>query len=238
MLDKEIKKDSQAVSPVIGVMLMLVVAVVLAAIVSSFGSGLGGSLKEKAPTATFKVKVVKNAPATGMPGLTVSYVEIVQTSGDPIPTGQLKIITINPDAYGNVKVREVLPNSGNTHTWMTSLWPGWPSHWINGTSPYLNDVSKGWFGSSPVVNFGNYTTATGITMTADWYSNYAQAKWNATLGDYETNTSIDVNAGNVTGFCAMFADCWNVTPGHYVTIKIVHIPTNTVIWQKDVMVER
>jgi len=224
------RRDRRAVSPVVGVMLMLVVAIVLAAVVSSFGGGISGSLKEKAPTATFKVRVVMNAPAPGMPGYTLNYTEIVQTGGDPIPTDQLKIITVNPDAYGDKKTMEVLPKSMNTH-----YNPGWG--WQNGTSPYLNDPSKGYFGNNPAVDFGNYTTATGITMTADWYSNYPQAKWNATLGDYETNKSIDSNAGNVTGFCAMFADCWNVTPGHFVTIKIVHAPTGTVIWQKDVMVE-
>ena len=225
----------KGVSPVVGVMLMLVVTVILAAVVSSFGSGISGSLKTKAPTATFKVRVVKNMPAPGMPGYTLNYTEIVQIGGDPIPTEQLKIITVNPDAYGDKKTMEVLPKSGNTHYYYNYMgtWYGW----INGTSPYLNDVSKGYFGNNPPVDFGNYTTATGITMTADWYSNYAQAKWNATLGDYETDKSIDPYAGNVTGFCAMFADCWNVTPGHFVTIKIVHAPTGTVIWQRDVMVE-
>ncbi|RLB05152.1 MAG: hypothetical protein DRG59_09410 [Deltaproteobacteria bacterium] len=232
---KEKIRDSRAVSPVVGVMLMLVVAVILAAVVSSFGSGISGSLKTKAPTATFKVRVVKNMPAPGMPGYTLNYTEIVQTGGDPIPTEQLKIITVNPDAYGDKKTMEVLPKSMNTHYYYyyNGNWTGW----MNGTSPYLNDRSKGWFGNNPAVDFGNYTTATGITMSADWYNNYAQAKWNATLGDYETNKSIDPYAGNVTGFCAMFADGWNVTPGHFVTIKIVHAPTGTVIWQKDVMVE-
>ncbi len=143
---------------------------------------------------------------------------------------------MNPDAYGSKKTMEVLPKSMNTHYYIYDIFKG-KYEWKNGTSPYLNDASKGWFGNNPAVDFGNYTTATGITMTADWYNNYPQAKWNATLGDYETNKSIDPNAGNVTGFCAMFADCWNVTPGHFVTIKIVHAPTGTVIWQKDVMVE-
>ncbi|WP_202319113.1 type IV pilin [Archaeoglobus neptunius] len=223
-------KDGKAVSPVVGVMLMLVVTVVLAAVVSSYGSGISGDMKSKAPTATFKVRVARDVPS-GMPGYVVSYVEIKQTGGDPIPTDQLKIVTINPDAYGSKKIMEVLPKSGNTHYYTN--WGGWK----NGTSPYLNDVSKGYFGNNPAVDFGNYTIASGLTMTADWYNNYPQAKWNATLGSYELNKAIDANAGNVTGFCAMFADCWNVTPGHFVTVKIVHTPTGSVIWQKDIMVE-
>ncbi len=72
-------------------------------------------------------------------------------------------------------------------------------------------------------------------MTADWYSNYVQAKWNPKTGTY--NVAGDPNAGNVTGFCACIADGWNVTPGHYITVRIVYTPTHTVIWEKKVLVE-
>ncbi len=211
--------NEKAVSPVIGVMLMLVVTVLLAAAVSSYTGSV--QTEKPAPSAVFDARIVKNATMSmGGYSYKVSYMEIKQISGDRIPTKDLKIITYNPDAYGR-KTMEVLPCSRNTHYYTS--WSGWK----NGTSPYLNDMSKGWFGNNPAVDFGNYTIFPGITMTADWYENYPQAPWNVT--EYE--------GGNVTGFCACIADGWNVTPGHYITVKIVYLPANTVIWHKDVMVE-
>jgi len=219
------KIDCKAVSPVIGVMLMLVVTVLLAAAVSSYTGSL--QTEKPAPSAVFDVKIVKNG-TTSMGK--VSYMEIKQISGDKIPTKDLKIITYNPDAHGT-KTIEVLPCSGNTHyyyTYYNSTSMEWDGKWKNGTSPYLNDMSKGFFGNNPPVDFGNYTTFAGITMTADLYDNYQQDSWNGTA--YNPGT-------NVTGFCACIADGWNVTPGHYITVKIVYLPANTVIWQKNVMVE-
>ena len=52
-MKKENKKED-AVSPVIGVMLMLVVTVVIAAVVVMFSTGLAGST-ETTPTALFEV---------------------------------------------------------------------------------------------------------------------------------------------------------------------------------------
>jgi len=227
-------RSESAVSPVIGVMLMLVVTVLLAAAVSSFTGAL--QAQKPAPTANFDVKIVKNE-TTSM-GYKCTYMQITEVSGDRIPTKDLEIITYNPDAYGPHKTMVVKPNSMNTHF----LFYG---HWINGTSPYYNHVVKkdGYiylFGEvlyanwtyyktgDPPFDFGNYTITPGVTMTADWYSNYPQAPWNKN-GYY--------SGANVTGFCACIADGWNVTPGHYITVKIVYTPTHTVIWEKKVLVE-
>ena len=286
------KRSELAVSPVIGVMLMLVITVLLAAAVSSFTGGL--KAQKPAPTANFEVKIVKNGTSGSM-GVECSYIQITEVSGDRIPTKDLEIITYNPDAYGQ-KIMVVKPNSMNTHFYFSSsiTWGKitvsngtssvkvpitWASAgWVNGTSPYLNNVAYGYFGrrlisktyivvlktgttvtgtynatlneviipsaynvtdvtgvtiqnawkpDNPKVDFGNYTIHPGITMTADWYSNYPQAKWNG----------YSYSGANVTGFCACIADGWNVTPGHYITVKIVYTPTHTVIWEKKVLVE-
>jgi len=325
--------NEKGVSPVIGVMLMLVVAVLLAAAVSTYVGQM--QMKKPAPTAVFDCRIVKDAPS-GM-GLTVTYLELKEVSGDTIPTKDLEIITYNPDAHGPHKTMEILPNSGNTHFYLSFNRTQWnitryplkyyydgsiyvqknttvtvynttatntvplyviEQGWMNGTSPYLNNVAHGYFGkvqkyvnghyydvidnitfviyyvnstgsivtatvggnnynistdtltipntinvtdvkyvkeylnwksNNPAVDFGNYTISPGITMTADWYNNYPQSSWNSTTGWY--------NGANVTGFCACIADGWNVTPGHYITVKIVYIPTHTVIWEKKVMVE-
>ena len=231
-------KSEWAVSPVIGVMLMLVVTILLATAVSALTGGL--KVQKPTPTAEFEVKVVRckdfnssmyNISCTDL----LAYMQIVEVSGDKIPTKDLEIITYNPNAYGTHKTMVVKPNSGNTHYLANFAMYGYGKSWENGTSPYYNNVALGSFGNSPKVDFGNYTCVPGITMTADWYENYYQGKWNPSTGWY--NLPNDTNANNVTGFCACIADGWNITPGQYIYVKIIYIPTHTIIWQKKVLVE-
>ena len=210
--------SSKAVSPVIGVMLMLIITVILAAAVSAFTGSL--QIQNPTPTAKFDVRIVKNATTDRG---NVSFIQITELAGDRIPTKDLEIITYNPDANGSYKVMVVKPNSGNTHYINTS------GDWVNGTSPYYNNKGVGLFGISDKVDFGNYTVTPGSTMVADWWAGCGQSKWNASSGWY--------NGPNVTGFCACIADGWNVTPGHYITVKIVYTPTHTIIWQNKVIVE-
>ncbi len=99
----------------IGVMLMLVIVVLLAAAVSAFTGNL--QVQKPAPTANFDVKIVRNA-TTDMG--TCSYIQITEVSGDRIPTKDLEIITYNPDAYGSHKIMVVKPNSMNTHYYFNS----------------------------------------------------------------------------------------------------------------------
>ena len=54
-----LKKKEDAVSPVIGVMLMLVVTIVIAAVVAAFASGMGADV-DMAPTAALDVTVDTN----------------------------------------------------------------------------------------------------------------------------------------------------------------------------------
>ena len=61
VMKKSNKED--AVSPVIGVMLMLVVTIVIAAVVAAFASGLGGDV-ESAPAAVFDVGLDKDKKLT------------------------------------------------------------------------------------------------------------------------------------------------------------------------------
>ena len=64
IMKKSNKED--AVSPVIGVMLMLVVTIVIAAVVAAFASGLGGDV-ESAPAAVLDVEL------TSTPKLTLQH---------------------------------------------------------------------------------------------------------------------------------------------------------------------
>ena len=74
---KERKED--AVSPVIGVMLMLVVTIVIAAVVAAFAGGLGGDV-EMAPTAVLDISAHAD-----------NKLKITSLSGDALKTSDISI---------------------------------------------------------------------------------------------------------------------------------------------------
>lgn len=82
-MDKFIIKDS-AVSPVIGVMLMLIVCIIIAAVVSGFAGSLTGETK-KAPQLTISAEA-RN----------FSYITMTHKGGDPISWQDIKIKTLIP----------------------------------------------------------------------------------------------------------------------------------------------
>ena len=79
---KERKED--AVSPVIGVMLMLVVTIVIAAVVAAFAGGLGGDV-EMAPTAVLDIS------AHAEDGEGKNKLKITSLSGDALKTSDISI---------------------------------------------------------------------------------------------------------------------------------------------------
>jgi FlaG/FlaF family flagellin (archaellin) len=91
-----------AVSPVVGVMLMLVVTIIIAAIVSSFAGGLG-STSENAPVATLAIKMFA--------GPNEKNVTIEHLGGDPLATKDLKIVSsfTVPKTFGSYELKK---NSG------------------------------------------------------------------------------------------------------------------------------
>ncbi|WP_421909990.1 type IV pilin [Methanolacinia petrolearia] len=81
-------RNHEAVSPVIGIMLMLVVTIIIATVVSAFGSGLVDSQSKALQAkigATFSVSQ----------GMTITH-----DGGDAIPLDDLIFITNNGDGFG------------------------------------------------------------------------------------------------------------------------------------------
>ena len=89
---KERKED--AVSPVIGVMLMLVVTIVIAAVVAAFAGGLGSDV-EMAPTAALDIDVFSNGKVKieHLSGETLTNekitIKVTDANGEPKGTGNL-----------------------------------------------------------------------------------------------------------------------------------------------------
>jgi flagellin-like protein len=73
--------DDSAVSPVIGVILMVAITVILAAVIGSFVLNLGGSLQQSAPQANFEFDYDQSD----------STVNITHTSGDSVENSSISI---------------------------------------------------------------------------------------------------------------------------------------------------
>ena len=76
---KNLLTDDSAVSPVIGVILMVAITVILAAVIGSFVLNLGGSLQQSAPQASFGFEY----------DIDNSNVTITHETGDSIPATRL-----------------------------------------------------------------------------------------------------------------------------------------------------
>jgi len=85
---KQLFKDDDAVSPVIGVILMVAITVILAAVIASFVLGLGNQAQQGAPTATigFDYEQIDENPTTNWGVLAVSH-----DGGDSVSDQELYI---------------------------------------------------------------------------------------------------------------------------------------------------
>ncbi|HJJ68209.1 MAG TPA: type IV pilin N-terminal domain-containing protein [Methanocorpusculum sp.] len=82
------KKSDDAISPVIGVMLMLVVTVVIAAAVTIFATGVVGET-EAAPVATLDVEILSSTAS--LIGLKGPELFITHLSGEPVDTDDIEL---------------------------------------------------------------------------------------------------------------------------------------------------
>ena len=102
-IQKKAHKDD-AVSPVIGVMLMLVVTIVIAAVVAAFASGLGTDM-ESAPTVVLDANVYSNGD-----------VKLTSLSGDNLvlTSTTVKVVKENGSPAGNAAVPALSGSSGSS----------------------------------------------------------------------------------------------------------------------------
>ncbi|MDK2830430.1 type IV pilin N-terminal domain-containing protein [Methanolobus sp. WCC1] len=198
--------NNLAASPVIGVMLMVVVTVILAAAVSSYSGGLVSGTKT-APSATFEVQIKKGVDIGGE---NISFMKIKEITGDSIDTKDLKIITSYTGGNNDFYLKEVYPNVDNTDV-------------VNGNTPIITSVSPYWsnpaigeFGQDEEVNFGNYILRPGVVMIADCNEN-------------------DVSSYD-TGIEAVISGWENISSGDFITVSLVDIPSGKVIFESDVEV--
>ena len=84
---KQLIHGDDAVSPVIGVILMVAITVILAAVIATFVLGLGDSVSNTAPQASFSFDYTEDAGATNAGS--VGVVTVTHNGGDSIPESEL-----------------------------------------------------------------------------------------------------------------------------------------------------
>jgi archaeal type IV pilus assembly protein PilA len=206
-------KSDEGVSPVVGVMLMLSVTVIIAAIVSGAAGGLSGS-KENAPSAILDVHFYENRSYNGFYADTMT---IEHVSGSPLQTKDLSITTYFRNTSGQmikgylVGERSVTVDSGQYCGVL----------FINDQDRFpstLQDADHGygsWFGNASAVLMAGDSLVTPAQY-------YGTSHENSALNDI-----LNIDTGEAgSGYKA----------GAVITVKIVHIPSGQVIFDKDVVV--
>ena len=123
-LNNLFNNDDRAVSPVIGVILMVAITVILAAVIGTFVLGLGDQLGDSAPQASFTVDDVDgdNVTITKTGGATLDTSDLTlsidgelrdEFSGDDWQSGESKVLGHGQD-NGDYTLRIIHDPSGSS----------------------------------------------------------------------------------------------------------------------------
>ena len=198
---------NDAVSPVVGVMLMLVVTIIIAAVVSSFASGTGGS-REKAPVTSLKFDIL-----AGEAGTTV-YME--NLGGETLYTRDLQIITTYtvPATYGSTK----LANAGRIikHTTDGSLESDGKNAWDKNADPFVPQVSN----ENTQVVMGPGSTQ--------------ERRFGEVL--LRPGGRLKFNRNPFLGFDVADREAFGFKEGSVVQVTVIHKPSGKFIYDKEMVV--
>ncbi|MFA5331583.1 MAG: type IV pilin [Methanoregula sp.] len=235
-----LKNGDAGVSPVVGVMLMLVVTIIIAAVVSGFSGGLVGSTNQNAPTLTMDVKISNSGSYSGS-GFTATITSV----SDPIPTKNIKLVTSwkttsrsSGDSLSGGS--SSMPLEINVDSYEVSSTGTLTS--VTGSAPY--GTGPGVTGNQDAVNpgtaqqFGNFTLTQGTGLVALAYPSVLTGSASVSEG-YGVTTKYVYSSfdGKTDAATAVLGSNWqNLKAGDTVNVKLIHIPTGKVIYEKDVAV--
>ncbi|WP_372480589.1 type IV pilin [Halomicrobium sp. HM KBTZ05] len=118
---KALFDDDEAVSPVIGVILMVAITVILAAVIATFVLGLGDQISNTAPQASFSFDYTEGDSSntdtlqvTHNGGETISANEVVGAVSGAIDRSDDSSATYNDDLFGSSSDSDV--NAGTSYT--------------------------------------------------------------------------------------------------------------------------
>jgi len=103
-LQRSIVDDDTGVSPVIGVILMVAVTVIIAAVIGSTALGLGDSVSETAPQAVFEIEQTETDVKSNGEIYTFKSVDITHEGGDAVDPENVKIAVDGEIAHSYTKI--------------------------------------------------------------------------------------------------------------------------------------
>ena len=219
------KKSDDAVSPVIGVMLMLVVTIVIAGVIAAFGTGMTTDM-EPAPNVVLDVEIINydmmlDGGAYGT--LSGPDFRITHVSGDTLDTGDIELRFSWTNRTGT-KFHSTY--STDTHTDIYTLY-------VEVTSAYLNG-KNGDMG----ITFGEaelepgFTLKTGVKFLGDITADTGEHIGSPYMDRiFNNNEVITKNTFNDKGIME------HLEKGTKVDVTILHIPSNSIIYDKAVYVK-
>lgn len=153
---KSLINDERAVSPVIGVILMVAITVILAAVIGTFVLGLGDQVQQTTPRASFGFDQTTGSPNADVDSVT--EVTATHESGDTISESDIKV-TVEGNPAVNVDY-----STANNAT--STLWDS-GGQLSAGSSATVKAIYTGTSPDTAIGNGVDYNVSGGIT-TADF----------------------------------------------------------------------
>lgn len=200
------KKAADAVSPVVGVMLMLVITIIIAAVAAAFASGIADTT-EKSPVATLKISMTASGPNATIENL----------GGDTLVTKDLRIQTAytvgtwgtaNPNVNTGRVIAHIIdgglaPIPENDINTTTSEYP-WTQQVTNNDDIITTRTAENLFGTALLA------PGTSITFDKDYFLGFDTSKRSGTSG-------------------------YALSEGSVVHVTIIHTPSEAIIYDGDVI---
>jgi len=238
-MKKDLKRtDEHAVSPVVGVMLMLVVTIIIAAVVSAFSGGLATG-KEKAPQASLETHITfGDSMMTGTAG---PVFIMKHMGGDPINTQNVKLVTSWVNATGVYNVQSTVAPTWNATDQGIYYSKGGATGESNYTLSSLNTHYSAWGGevyyNVPYLAVAGQLPATGDALkdTALWFGNYVFKAGDVIKADTDNTVGGSVAGQNMATPIIKYGNL--LTRNDIVNVKLIDLKSGTTIYSKDIPVE-
>ena len=194
-MTKPVTHKNEAASPVVGVMLLLIITVLIAAVVSSYVGSLSDT-KTRPPQLILSPEIYANDTALSMNMKVLS-------AGNGIPTRDLKVIT---DWKALDSSGDLISSGGVSGTVASVTYP-----LGHGAGVKEDPVNPG----DLLESFGEYMLLGGTLMYID----------------------CDTTTSKVDGCEQLLGDDWEyLEEGDLVSLKIVHMPSQSTIVDQEIMV--
>jgi len=257
---------TSAVSPVVGIMLMIVVVIIIAAVVAGYAGGLAGSTTKKVPSVMLDVKIVNtgfwysesgffatiSSISRPVPSneikIVTSWTITNRTTGER-KTGGNTVVPLVTNINHNICAGGMADGAG----WILYPIDGQPSTAPFGTGPGVTDwnPSSGSFNAVPGYyrseQFGEYTLEPGTSLSAAAVHCSCNCIFSS-AGEGCNGICSNMAYGGGRQYVypdttikdpaiAVLGQGWNdLRAGDTVNVKVIHLPTNAIIFDKNILV--